>query len=510
MAKKSKKAAKSDKDDAKLKAKQAKAEAAQAAEAAEPKAKRGKKSKGDDDGPQIDFSAIYTSNLDEISRRQGFEADVLEDVPPMSTGWLTLDIIMGGGIRPAWYTSYGPEQSAKTTGVLNIMAAAIKAGVPIIDLSDYEGSTKNSRPYVAQILKTNGLKVTVKDVFGRKDPETGKWAVKPLVRYRSATVGEKFFDYLSEVLRDLPDKKFIAGKWWLIFDETKVNKAKYGEYGNKSMAKKYGKGIWIPAPDGNLQGLFLVDSYPGMNPSANDDEDANNSIALQARMFSKHIPRVKGRLAQKMVAVIGINQLRSNPMGYPPEIEPCGQALKFNSDARLRWYPRALSGVSFGSPKPHPDNKAWEAEKSVEGEGSDTYRYVHVSATKNKMWNPGREGWFRIWVTDANGVARGFDPFYDTLYYLRQTGQLKAKNRGNITLKIEGMGESKKTYTWLQIKRWVLGAKDDMVKMSEHGGYKPMDLRKLCFKQMENGTAERLYVALKGEGKKGEEDDDDE
>ncbi len=281
---------------------------------------------------EFDYNSLLNETIDAISMRQGFTSDPLEDTAPMSTGNLMLDLIYGGGIRPAWYTHYGKEQSCKTTGALSILASAIKQDIPMIALCDYEGSTKNSQPYVASILKTMGVDKSLKQVFGERDKETGQWNVKPIIRYRAETIGEKFFDWLSEILRQLPDKKKVAGKWWYIFEDNKANKAKLGEFANKTMNKQYGPGLWIEAKDDKLQAIILVDSYPAMNPLDNDEEDGNKTIALRARMFSNHIPRVKGRLAQKMVAVIGINQLRAAPMAMygPSETEPCGEALKFN------------------------------------------------------------------------------------------------------------------------------------------------------------------------------------
>jgi RecA/RadA recombinase len=458
---------------------------------------------------KFDVRALYRATVDEVAKRQNFDSDLLEDMPPMSTGLLALDLIHGGGIRPAWYTHYGPEQSAKTTGALTIMAAAIRAAVPIIGFKDYEGSTKNSKPYVGNILRTCGVKVSIKDVFGRRDPTTGKWVVEPTVRYRSETVGEKFFDYLADLLRKLPDKKKVNNQWWLVYERTKINMAKVGQYADKAMARKYGEGLWLPAPDGGLQALILVDSYPGMNPTSNDDDDSDNSLALQARMFSKHIPRVKGRLASKMVAVIGINQLRKIPMARygPTEDEPCGQALKFNSDSRLRWYPRVVPSAPLWCKENKEDRL--EHELSVESDGTDRYRYIHVKATKNKMWTPGREGWLRIWVEDAAGEARGFDPMFDTMFYLRQTGQLVAKDRKKMLLKLKGLGESKKPLSWMDFKAWILGDKATKIEMSKKAGFKPMDLRAFCFRQMANGVGEELYVAKRNAMKKAKGEDDD-
>ena len=245
----------------------------------------------------FDYDAIYGESMDEIARRQGVETSALDVVDPVSTGMLTTDLQMGGGIRPGMYTSAGGEQSAKTTNVLKWMANMIQEGIPRIELWDYEGSTKNSKSYVMSIMKGSGVKLSYADLFGKKDKETGKWLVRPRVHYHAESIGEKFFDYMSEMLRQLPDKRFVANQWWLVFEKTKANLKKYGEHGDESMPKKYGEGIWIPAPDGKMQAAIFVDSWPAMNSTANDEEDANNGLALQARMFSKHLPRVKGRCA---------------------------------------------------------------------------------------------------------------------------------------------------------------------------------------------------------------------
>jgi RecA/RadA recombinase len=466
----------------------------------------GKKRKGAD-APKFDPSSYYTSTIDDISRKQGVDSDLMDAVVPLSTGLLMLDIVYGGGIRPAMMTHAGWEQSCKTTGALTIMAAAIKAKIPICSLWDFEGSTANSKKYVANILRTSGLKVSVDEVFGKKDPNTGKWLVAPMVRYHSETLGEKFFDWLSETLRQLPDKKYVAGKWWLVYEDNKANKAKIGDFTVASMAKKYGNGLWVEAPDGNMQGLVIVDSYPAMNPEANDTEDANNSLGLQARMFAKHLPRVKGRLAKKMVALLGINQMRDIPMAMygPKEQEPGGKALRFNSDIRIKWTARS-SGMPFN---PVFDKEVQrEVENSVTLEGKDRYRYIQVHGFKNKLANPNRKAWIRLWEQDAAGDARGFDPVFDTVCYLKETGQLIGK-RTKFQIELDGFGKAKKTIDWMTLKRWVLGTKEEKIKICTTLGYKPLDLRLYCFKQLGTGKGEALYVATSNSKTKSSEEDDE-
>jgi RecA/RadA recombinase len=450
--------------------------------------------------------ASYNDVLDTVAKKLS-DADTLDDMAPMSTGSLVLDYIEGGGIRPAWYTHFGPEQSAKTTGALLIMASAIKNNVPIISLRDFEGSSGNSIPYVRSILKTSGIKLSKEELFGKKDDKTGKWIIAPRVRYSSSTKGVSFFNWFASVLRRLADKKVLNGEWWLVYEDEKEN-AHLKEHADMTMPKKYGKGIYIKAPDGGLQGVVIVDSYPNMNPDYKDEDQSDNSLALQARMFSKNLPRVKGYLASKKVAVIGINQLRDVPMAMfgPKEAEPCGKAVRYNSDCRLRFYPRALSAIKLW-PKEDKIKKGYEVERSIDG-GKDYYKYISIKAAKNKLSESDREGFIRLWTKDSKGEAHGIDPVYDTLHFLKASGQLKGKGRSALTL-FWGHEHTTKTLTWDDFKLWILGSKEDMMKISKKAGLpKPMDLRKACFKQMASGKAELMFSAA-GKSTADEEEDDE-
>lgn len=478
---------------------------ANAEEALSVKPKKGKKveAEEDEDGDESDAKGAFNPykyigmSLDEVSLKLS-DADTLDDMDPMSTGSLCLDLVMGGGIRAAWYTNFGPEQSAKTTGSLLMLASAIKNNVPLTALRDFEGSTGNSVPYVTSIMKTNGVPMDRVQLFGQKDQKTGKWLVAPRIRYSASTRGVGFFNWFVAVLTRLPDKKMLNGEWWLVYEDSKENQAIYGKYGTKGMNKKYGKGIYIPAPDGGLQGLVVLDSYPNMNPDYKDEEESDNSLALAARMFSKNLPRVKGYLASKKVAVIGVNQLRDVPMAMygPSESEPCGKALKYNSDVRLRWYPRGLNAGPLW-PTEDKKNKGMETERSIDG-GKDTYKYIHVKAAKNKLSEGGRETFLRLWTKDSQGVAHGVDPVHDTIYYLFQTGQctsVKATDKRNHLKLNLGHKEESEKLTWDQLKLMILGDKKQMKTTCEEIGIKPRNLRGWLFKQMASGEGERLYKA---------------
>lgn len=449
-----------------------------------------------------------TGVLDEVAKKLS-DADTLDDMAPMSTGSLVLNLVTGG-IRPAMYTNFGPEQSAKTTGALLVLASGIKEQIPLLSLRDFEGSTGNSIPYVTSIMNTNGVKLTKDELFGKKDPKTGKWVVPPKVRYSASTKGTSFFNWFAAVLRRLPDKKMLNNKWWLVYEDTKENVALVGEYADKTMPKKYGKGLYVEAPDGKLQGLVLVDSYPNMNPDAKDEDEGDNSLALQARMFSKNLPRVKGYLASKKVALIGVNQLRKVPMAMygPSETEPGGQALRYNSDVRIRWYPRSLNAAPLWPTQAKKGGK--EVETSVSGKGKDYYKYIHVSGIKNKLAPADREGWIRLWAKDESGQARGIDPVFDTIYYLWITGQLLPEGRGKkrSQLRLVFKGEKSKVIDWQVLKRLILGEKPEVVELCKKIGIKPMNIRAACFKQWASGEGEKLFTEAEKSGPPTEASDD--
>lgn len=442
--------------------------------------------------------------LDEVAKKLA-DADTLDDIEPMSSGLLVIDCMTGGGIKPAMYTSAGKEQTAKTTLALTALASAIKSKVHIISLRDFEGSTQNSIPYVTSIMQTYGVNLSKDELFGKKDNK-GNWVVPPVVRYSASTKGMSFFNWFAAVLRRLPDKKKLNGVWYYVYDDTKEN-AKYKEWADAAMPKKYGKGIYIPAEnEGQLEGFVVVDSYPNMNPTENDEDEGDNSLALAARMFSKNLPRIKGYLASKKFALFGVNQLRDIPMAMygPREQEPGGQALRSNSDVRFRMTSRVLTAAPLW-PKPGKKDPSHEYEPSITGSGRDKYKYVHVKAFKNKLGGWIDTTWLRIWAKDTDGIAHGIDPVYDTILYLRMTNQLTGKNRDSLVLKLHDWKKGKPV-DWMLLKAWVLGSKDEKVAISKKLKLeKPLDIRRTCFKQIQSGVAERLLA----EASKIEDSNDD-
>ncbi len=491
-------------------------------DADEPKAKKakGKKSKRDDDDDDdidgkdaqeyFDINAHIADTLDEVARRQGFESSTLEAAPPISSGLLAIDLITGGGLRAGMLTAAGEEQCAKTTLALEALGSSITNNTPFIGFVDYEGSTASSKKYIHEVLKGQGVKLSMDEIFGKR-ASSGKWEIRPRVRFRAETSLEKFYEWLSAMLRDLPDKRYIEHKWWLVFEDNKKNKAKIGNFIDKGMTRKYGNGLWVATPNGNLQGIVFIDSYTAMNPDAKDKEEISNQYSVKASAFSKQLERIKGRMLQKMVLVYGLNHLRDNPgvMFGEKQTEKGGKALKQFSDVRFRQASRALSAAKkYFNPKPGKGTFN-EQEQSVEYRGKDEYRYVSVKAVKNKLWVPNRQALLRIWIHDGKGVARGIDPVFDTAFYLKETGQISG-GRDKLILNLDGFGKAAKPITWEQFKLWVLGDKNAMKGISAICGYKAMSIRKFCFSQMTKGVGERLYVEKQGgPADAGDDDDDD-
>lgn len=452
------------------------------------------------------LSAI-DETLDSIEKDYGLTGSSLgQGEERLSTGMLEMDVVMGGGLLPGWYTNFGAEQSCKSTSASLMMISALFQDVPVIAYWDYEGST--SSEYLENMMEVNGIDMPIDQVFGIRDPKTLKWAVKPRVRYYSEGIAEKFFDYLAKLERVLPDKLKMNGQWYYVYEGKtpdgkihKVNQKLVGAHYDKKYFQKTGK-YRIPAPNGNLQAFIICDSYPAMLSERQDVDDPGSALAMQARMFSDQLKRVKGRMRAKRICVVGVNQLRKAPMvAYGnPEYEPGGESLKFYSDVRLRLQARVLNSAP-GMVK--SDKGMILEEKGVYG-GKDKYRMIHIRAHKNKLSTPNLDCWMRLWIEDANGDGRGFDPVWDTWRYLVNTGQATGK-RNQIRLVIKGK-ECKKVLSWLEFKMLILGTRKDMKAIFEHIGMKPFDLRAWCKDQLANKDGMELIMNVKRSGVKLDEE----
>jgi RecA/RadA recombinase len=257
------------------------------------------------------YSPDYLDVLSKCEKVAKVQSLTLSTEDRLSTGLLGLDGILGGGITAGMYTFFGPEQSAKTTAAITIAGASIHQDVGLRILWDAENSSGSSTDYISNIFNTLKVKTDVESVFGVK--KDGKYFVKPQIYYRDEGEAEKYFDYLAALLRRLPNKRYEDKRWWFVYPRDKEHLAQFGSVMDKKMSSM-NDAIYIPAKNGALQGLIVVDSYPSLVPSEADEDDASGALALQARTFSQGLQRIKGKLRAKRFAIVGINQLRTAPM----------------------------------------------------------------------------------------------------------------------------------------------------------------------------------------------------
>lgn len=456
---------------------------------------------------KFDIYAHLDSEIDAMEKKFGLTSmAVSESEDRLSTGLLTIDLILAGGLLPGgWYTFFGAEQSCKTTLATTCVGAIAtdKTFVGRAAMMDHEGSFQAD--YAENIFRymNQGRRISVDNVFGVKD-EKG-WLIQPRIRYYAPSVGEDTYSYIAKLQKILPDKIQEDGKFYCMYENTKANqKALKGLY-DKEYFRKYNK-FRLEVADGGPQAVVLIDSYPAMVPRQTDDKDeGDKSLGSQARMHAANLPRVKGAMRSKRIIVLGINQLRDIPMAMygPTEQEPGGKALRFFSDARLR-----MTSVSV----PHAKGQ-FEEEDTISGDGIDKYRYLKCKAIKNKLGGPqAAEVSLRIRVADENGDASGFCRVWDAFKFLQMTNQIGG-NRKKIkflTGPLEG-----KSVSWIEFKALIDGPNDLIKKGCKKLDVKPFKLYEWCRKQVRSGEAYTLFkVAMKAENTKSsvvssDEDDDE-
>lgn len=446
-----------------------------------------RKKKADEEEKTFNPYAHLDSSIDAMEKKFGLTSMAVSEAEDrISTGLLTIDVHLAGGLLPGgWYTFFGGEQSCKTTLATTTLGsiATNKDFLGIGGFFDYEGSFQAD--YAEAIFKyTNqGKRISVDNVFGVKD-ESG-WVIKPRVRYYAPSVGEDFFNWLAKLEKTLPDLIQEDGKFYYIYENTKLNqKALSGLY-DKEYFRKENK-FRLSAPNGMPQAVVLVDSYPAMVPRQTDEKDeGDKSLGSQARMFAEGLRRVKGAMRSKRIVVLGINQLRDIPMAMygPSEQEPGGKALRFFSDVRLK-----MTSVSV----PHAKGQ-FEDEDTISGEGIDKYRYIKCKVHKNKLGGPqASEISLRIRVSDENGNASGFCRVWDCFKYLQATNQIGG-NRKKIKF-LTGPFEGT-TVSWVEFKALVDGDAQLIKKGCEKLKVKPTRLYEWCRKQVANGEGYKLLRA---------------
>ena len=268
---------------------------------------------------------LMMTELDAIEKKTGYTNDGIGRYSPrLSTGVLAIDMYMDGGlVAGGWYTVAGGEQSCKSTLTMTLLASVVKQNFKGIGaIFDFEGSTDEN--YILSIFKNFKIEIDPATIFGVQDPTTGEWLVRGRFRYYPPSNGERFFDYMAQLRKMLPDKLVDSnGDGYLVYENTNPNRKLVGEYYDKGYFRRNNK-FKVLAEDAGAQAIVVVDSYPAMLPDSMDGDDKAGALAIQARMFSDGIKRFRGAMRKKMITILGVNQLRKNPMNqYEPEYEPC-------------------------------------------------------------------------------------------------------------------------------------------------------------------------------------------
>lgn len=183
--------------------------------------------------------------------------------------------------------------------------------------------------------------------------------------------------------------------------------------------------------------------------------------------------------------------------------------VSHNSDVRIRLVSRAVP-AAFEKNK-MKDRPGSVAEKSVTVEdGMDIYRFIAAKTIKNKMGGiPNQSTWLRLWESDGNGEARGFDPVFDTWHFLH-TLKLIAGSRNKIKFKDPVPMSGGKAIDWDDFRILILGTKKEIKEVCEAAGIKSGDLRKWCFKYLNSEAGkQRVKDSIVKAASKGAKDDDD-
>ncbi len=310
----------------------------------------------------------------------------------ISTGLLSFDLMLGGGIPGGRMTIFsGEEHGGKSTGTYSVIREAMARKTVVLH-KDHEGGSDVS------YMHRNGIKT---------DWNKEIKAEKPAFYYPfNPDFGEQSFD----LMRTLMTKS----------------------------AEPVG---------GHIPLLFVLDSLPAMLPEKLEGLNDTEQASLNALMFSRELPRVRTLLRRRNCTILGVNQLREKPMAKGwPWYEPCGNAPKFYSDIRAMFKKCSIE---------RGDGKGYvEEEDCWDSKGNDKYNYIKIQTIKNRVAPSQKEIVMRIRFENAGRPGDGYDLFYDVFKFLKMTGQITS-NAGKYRLKLPDSPFGDKTLYWKDLKEIV-------------------------------------------------------
>lgn len=225
----------------------------------------------------------FLDTLDSIEKEKGIKNVNLmsRSADYLSTGSLSLDLIMGGGYFGGRVLQiYGPPGAGKSTLALMSGKSLQRAKVPTL-FRDHEGTTDPD--YADALARSVGF-----------NPSE---SVGGIFRYSRPKDGVETYDLMLAVLQSLPD-----------------------------------------CESGPPQVAFMIDSI-AMMPTAGEMEnwEKNKRMAQRAAMHSEWWARLRSLVSSKNAAVIAINQIRANPNPYAaPEARPGGNAWEYVTDNMVK------------------------------------------------------------------------------------------------------------------------------------------------------------------------------
>lgn len=261
-------------------AKKAKASPAKAPATAPAKIakKKGKKSKRFAEMKVADTAAISAvlNALEQEEHTEAIELRVKQPEHFLSTRSLVIDLMLGGGFYGGQvFQIYGVEHAGKSTLLYSCAASIRQLGIPML-FFDHEGTT--DKAYVNNL----GLDIEARD---------------GIFRYYRPKHGDATYRMIMRLIDSFPDRSF-----------------------------------GLPAL------AIFIDTIATMPTEGEMELEESKRPALRATMHSIWWGKLKTMLANKHVALIAANQVRSNAgaLYTSPEVIPGGNAWKFATDSLLR------------------------------------------------------------------------------------------------------------------------------------------------------------------------------
>ena len=182
------------------------------------------------------------------------------------------------------------------------------------------------------------------------------------------------------------------------------------------------------------------------------------------------------------VPVVDVNHVTRNIDLYDCQVDAedasiiTSGLISHNSDVRWRLTSRAI-------PQGWKGDAGIVEEKSVEYPDSvDQYRFISAKSIKNKMGGiPNQLTWMRLWQSDGNGDARGFDPVFDTYNYMKTLGLISGQ-RNKIKFMEPTPFADTKSVSWDEFRVLINGDKNQIKEVCDRiGAKKAGRIREWCF-----------------------------